>query len=253
MGKILTRPAYGNYKVLDCEGQLMFRCDDRKANWYLKRNLAKTIESHTIQLMFEAKGRGHVGDEFFLQEKFNRCCVCGCHDGLTKHHIVPRVYRKFFPEELKSHQSYDVVVLCIDCHESYEAHAFELKKVIASEYNIPVHGTGGIRDERVCRARTAAGALINHRDKMPPARIEELMNRVRDYYGKYDITEEDLQEANVLSYLSLENYVYHGQYVVERLHDIESFVKRWRKHFIDTMQPKHLPDGWDMGRTIHKD
>ena len=255
MSKTLSSPPYGNCKVLDGDGELMFRCDDRKTNWYLQRGLARIVSENpcTIQLMFEPKGRGHIGDNFFLQEKMNKCVVCGSHDHLTKHHVVPRVYRKFFSEELKSHSSYDVVVLCIKCHEAYEEHAFNLKKIIGDEFGIPVHGTGGIRDERLCRVRMAANALINHRHRMPHARIEELLDRLREHYGKHDITDEDLETANTVDFLSLEGYVYHGKYVVEHLDDLEAFIKKWRKHFIDTMLPQHLPDGWNQERPIQRD
>lgn len=253
MSKTLSREPYGNCKVLDRNGNLMFRCDDRKTNWYLQRGLAKIISDSpcTIQLVFETKGCGHVGDEFFLQEKFNRCCVCGSHDHLTKHHVVPRGYRKFFPEELKSHSSYDVVVLCIQCHETYEEHAYQLKKDVAAEFGIPVHGRGGRkRDEKLCRIRAAAYALINHGHKMPHERAEALRDRLREHYGRHDITQEELEECANLSYLSSNDHTPHGKYVVEQLGDLEEFVKRWRKHFVATMSPKFLPPYWDINRRI---
>lgn len=254
MSKTLSRLPYGNYKVLNRDGELMFRCDDRKANWYLKRNLAKIVSNNTVQLLFETKGCGHVGDEFFLQEKLNCCCVCGSHDHLTKHHVVPKGYRKFFPEELKSHSSYDVVVLCIQCHETYEEHAFQLKKIVANEFGIPVHGKGGkARDDKLCRVRAAAYAIINHGHKMPVERAEALKDRLREYYGHHDITQEELEESAELSYLSSNDHVPHGKYVIEHLDNLEEFVKRWRKHFIDTMDPQYLPDGWVLGRSIHRD
>lgn len=253
MSKTLNRPPYGNYKVLNNDGDLMFRCDDRKANWYLHRGLARTVAQDTIQLTFDPKGPGHVGDHFFLQEKINKCVVCGSFDNLTKHHVVPRVYRRFFTDELKSHSSHDVVVLCIKCHEDYEEHAFRLKLIIAQENGIPVHGKGLRIDETLRRVRWAAGAIINHGHKIPAARKEELLQHLRNYYGKQEITEEDLENANSLDYLTMDGFIYHGKYVVEHLTDIAAFVKRWRKHFFDTMSPKHLPPGWDLERSIWRD
>lgn len=252
MSKTLSRLPYGNYKVLNRDGELMFRCDDRKANWYLKRNLAKIVSNNTVQLLFETKGCGHVGDEFFLQEKLNCCCVCGSHDHLTKHHVVPKGYRKFFPEELKSHSSYDVVTMDIDCHELYEEHAANLKKIIAKEFGIPVHGKGKTRDEKLCRVRAAAYALINHGHKMPHERAEALRDRLREHYGHYDIAQEELEKSADLSCLSDSDYVPHGKYVVEHVGDLEAFVKRWRDHFVLTMKPKFLPDGWSADRSIYK-
>ena len=44
-------------------------------------------------------------------------------------------------------------------------------------------------------------------------------------------------------------YYDHGYHVVQKLiaeDGIEDFVKLWRKHFIDIMQPKHMPKGWSI-------
>jgi hypothetical protein len=41
----------------------------------------------------------------------------------------------------------------------------------------------------------------------------------------------------------------HGYHLVNKLNTpekMEEFVKMWRKHFIDTMQPKYMPDGWSI-------
>ena len=29
---------------------------------------------------------------------------------------------------------------------------------------------------------------------------------------------------------------------------IDTFVKRWRKHFVDECSPKFMPEGWDIGK-----
>jgi hypothetical protein len=41
----------------------------------------------------------------------------------------------------------------------------------------------------------------------------------------------------------------HGYHVVQKLdteEKIMEFVKLWRNHFIDTMQPKYMPNGWSI-------
>ena len=49
------RKIYGNCQVLSPEGHLMFRCESKKANWYLKRDLADIItdEPLVIKLKFQ--------------------------------------------------------------------------------------------------------------------------------------------------------------------------------------------------------
>jgi hypothetical protein len=39
--------------------------------------------------------------------------------------------------------------------------------------------------------------------------------------------------------------------VIEHVSDLQGFVERWRKHFIDTMNPQHMPKGWRIDREIY--
>lgn len=243
----MNKLPYGNYKVLDHKGNLMFRCEPKKFHWYIDRGLAKKINEKTIQLLFEPAGRGHIGDEFYLSEKLNNCVVCGSDKYLTKHHVVPKCYKKYFPDDLKNHSSHDVLVLCSCCHEKYEILALSLKEEIASEYNMPVGGTVDI-DFDALKAKKAANALILHRHEMPLQRIEELEQRIKDYFNKANINETNIVEAANL--ITGGNYVYHGQYVVSRITDLNAFVKRWRLHFVKTMKPRNLPVAWDVERDI---
>jgi hypothetical protein len=34
------------------------------------------------------------------------------------------------------------------------------------------------------------------------------------------------------------------------LRNVENFVKRWREHFCDVLQPKHLPDKWTIEHRV---
>lgn len=77
------------------------------------------------------------------------------------------------------------------------------------------------------------------------------MGVVRNYYGRDDISQMDIENASQIAYnTQRENYKPEGQAVVENLSDIEAFVKRWRKHFIETMQPQHMPKHWTVERPL---
>lgn len=54
-------------------------------------------------------------------------------------------YRRYFPVELKSHRSHDVVLLCIDCHERAHVAAERLMRRLATEHGVPLHQTRGPR------------------------------------------------------------------------------------------------------------
>src|SRR6516225_9795332 len=143
MNFALKSPQYENCEVFSPDGQLMFRCCQKKANWYLRKNLGTKLSDQPlrIQLNFVPKGVGHIDDPYFLQIMQNRCVVCGEEKDLNRHHIVPYCYRKFFPVCLKEHRSYDVMPLCLPCHRLYEDHALELKRELASLYEAPLSGT----------------------------------------------------------------------------------------------------------------
>jgi len=246
-------PQYENSQVLNLDGQLMFRCSYKKAIWYFDRNLATKLNDDPliVKLNFIPKGTGHIGDPYHLQEMKNLCVVCGSEENLTRHHIAPYCYRKFFPNQLKSHRSYDIMAMCSECHNSYESEASRLKKEIGIEYGIPPDEAGIVYDKDAARAKNAAYAIITFGSKIPPERMNELLCRVRDYFGR-EVTQEDLIQMTEKRIYNYKNYVHHGQYVVSQMTEdqIEPFVKKWRQHFIDTMEPKFLPKNWTVERPI---
>lgn len=247
----LKSPQYENCEVLSPEGQLMFRCCRKKAVWYLDRNLGQKVADDPliIQLTFVPKGVGHIDDPYFLQKMENRCVVCGSEESLTRHHVVPYCYRRFFPLDLKNHRSYDVMALCIPCHRSYEDYALELKKILADQHSAPISGTGIKYNKELARARGAAYAFLLNQDKMPPERQLELLGRVKSYLQK-EVTDTDLHELVDKNPYDFGNYTHHGKIVMEQIKDIECFIRDWRQHFMDTMFPKFLPLFWNIERRI---
>lgn len=247
----LKTPLYGNCHVQNPDGVHIFNCGEKKARWYLKRNLAVVIEQNpfTIRLTFIPHGNGHANDDFYLQERDNICVCCGSSAELTKHHVVPFMYRKFFTENLKDHTSYDILPLCYECHENYEEHAQQFKRELAIEYAAPKTEikTLDVELKNVCMA---ASALLLHKTSIPLVRQEYLMEVLRKYYGR-EVVETELQEiANIRYNVDRPEYKPEGQVVVERLEDIEVFVKRWRRHFLLTLKPEYMPQHWTPDRPI---
>lgn len=243
-----TEP-YGNWKVFDRDGHLMFRCSHDKAHWYLDRNLAEVIQPYNIRLLFQPNGPGHIGDDFYLQDRPNRCVVCGTNADLSKHHIVPSEYRQHFPESIKKHSSHDVVVLCLECHGRYELYASDLRKILAAEYDMPLHGKGKKLDQDLLHTKMAGNALQRHMKQMPPKRIEELLCILRKHYNRENITDEDINNAATID-PTIIGFIAHGKYVVEHTDNLQAFVERWRQHFLVTMQPKYMLLNWRWDRTI---
>ena len=246
----LKIPLYGNCRVQNPDGVHIFNCGEKKANWYLKRNLADIIQENpfTIRLNFAPNGKGHANDSFYLQERQNICVCCGTHEQLTKHHVVPYCYRRFFPERLKNHTAYDVLPLCYECHEKYEGFAQQFKKELAKEHSVPKENTTVIDPElkKVCLYATA----LLKQASIPADRYDMMMNVIRSFYRR-DITVEDLEKASQIRYNTHRaDYKPEGQSVVESLNNVEEFVKRWRQHFVDVMKPQHMPKYWIVDRPL---
>jgi hypothetical protein len=245
-------PHYQNYQVLSPEGKLMFRTSKERVDWYVNRNLAKVVDTDgfVAQLLFQPKGPGGIDDPFYTQEMVNQCVVCGKNDYLTRHHLVPFTYRRHFPKEIKANASYDVLTLCVDCHIEVERHALELKMQLAKEYNVPFD-YGGIVNRDLAYAKKAAFALIEHQHKIPLKRIEELVDRIYVYLGGPPTTDDivELSEANPYNF---DNFKSHAELLFSKLTNLEEFVYRWRKHFLDCMKPKFLPKYWTWDRSIYR-
>lgn len=246
-----TNLIYGNCVVLSPEGQIMFRCLEERARWYLKRNLAiiKGDNPLTIQLTFQPKGNGEP-HRFLKDKRENKCVVCGTMDldVLTRHHLVPYEYRQFFPEQRKEHNSIFVVAICRDCHSKYESQfAIDYKKQLASVYNAPVNC---LSKSKSSAAIGALNTLRKYSLNLPIERLEILKKSITDYLALEKIekdvdfnSEESIKRLH--DFLKLEesdNSNKHGKLVVERCVDLDSFELGWIEHFINSMNPKYLPD-----------
>lgn len=243
---------YGNCQVLSPDGILMFRCDEKKANWYLKRDLADIVSRKplTVKLNFKPNGLGNHNREFGLSEMPNICVVCGTKDFLNKHHVVPYCYRRYLPTNIKSHNHHDVLSTCIDCHERYERMADELKKELSIKYNSPLNGE--VEDTKdIVRYCKISSTILND-NNIPKWRIKELKDQVKSFFGIKRLTKarllkmtEEVKKNTVLKKT-------HGQIVIEKIDNIQEFVEMWRRHFIDNMNPKYLPSDWSINNKVKR-
>ena len=233
----------------------MFRCGEKKFNWYVSRGLAVQVDSHTAKLTFEPKGNGNYGDNYLMGPKDNRCVVCGTDDALklTRHHVVPHCYRKFFPPEYKNHNHFDILPVCRTCHDVYE-HRFadQLKASLSEKYSAPLDGvTHSVRIEESKAVKYAITLLKPRAVKIPEARRREMLDLIVAVI-RHEPSQQDLEELSQRLVNTTEIDDYHGQMVVSRLDDLFAFAMLWRQHFMDMMQPKFLPERWDIRRGLEK-
>jgi hypothetical protein len=264
-----------NWKVYHPSGRHMFTCGEKKAYWYLERNLAKLIDGErSIALTFIPKGNGFEDDEEFGRSiRIVRCVVTGVSDNLQRHHIVPYCYRTYFPEEYKSKNHHDVVLMNFEIHSEYEQKANKFKDEVARIYNVKT--IGELNTEYTLKLRELG---------KPNAIIMNTIHSLFKTYGRLsregileklqfiaENTGISLDVVNSYNYIQIyklylllrdehinELYQFkeanrklydHGYHVAQKLdteEKIEDFVKLWRNHFIETMQPKFMPNGWSV-------
>lgn len=242
---------YGNWQVQSPDGSILFLALQERADWYLKRGLAEVVGENTIRLNFEPKGKRDPNDLYSISVKSNRCVVCNIDDisVLTKHHIIPSEYRKFFPIEVKSRSCHDIVPICRDHHDEYETEATKFKQKIAEDYGVEF--TQNLVDSNVSSALRLAKVLLNKPANIPADRLEQIRTDFKQYSGIHNITDD-----SVLKYVSNQkNYRLktHGQLVVEKVianDTLYDFVVMWRRHFVDTMKPQFLPKYWNINREL---
>jgi hypothetical protein len=267
----MARPAkqseiYGNCKVCAPDGTVMCRCSQDKINWYLSRGLAEITDTDplTIRLNFEPSGRGHAGMAYYLHDKRNMCVVCGRTDTLSRHHVVPYLYRRHLPVEYRRHCSHDIVPLCSDCHSKYELLAERRKKEIAEEHGV-LHLGYSRPDRDLVRIRSWARALCVHAAKIPEARRAEMWATIEKHLGRPP-TAQDAEMLSVMSVFKHEpgEYTSHdyerneGKKVVEKLLEpdgtvgpaLKNLIRDWRRHFLETMQPKYMPTEWSVDHLL---
>ena len=58
------------------------------------------MESNKYKLTFTPAGLGEDTKHIILKE--NKCVVCGCtkQDTLSRHHVVPKMYKKIMPDNI---------------------------------------------------------------------------------------------------------------------------------------------------------
>jgi hypothetical protein len=241
---------YGNIHFEGPDRQTMFHGDSEKALWYLNRGLVEVVSQHppVLRFRFHPGGRGHAGDEYYLSGKLNRCVVCGATEGLNRHHVVPSVYRRHLPAEVKDHSHHDVLLLCLACHEKYEDAANQLKADLGTAFGVPLHGLRAPRDRERGRAVSFARALLRHGERIPPARREEMLRLIAAWVEKWPLSELDLQDIASLETTAEGERIEHGQHVIAGTADVQAFIRRWREHFVSIMRPRFLPTQWDVDR-----
>jgi len=255
-GAVRKSPLYHNCQLLAPDGQMLCTCDMKKAAWYVKKGLGDLISENplTVRLKFEPSGRpeGKAG-EYYLSVKPNICVVCGSKDSYLRKNVVPHEYRRYFPAVMKDHQSHDVLLMCVRCHQKSNILDAGLRSRLAHECGAPIGTENGVKLRNnfdLKRIKSAGKALASSRNKLPEMRRLELEKILTDHYQVDALTADIITDASNCNFLETNaEYTPHSRAVVQhylREGGLMELEVRWRKHFLATMKPKYLPDLWSV-------
>lgn len=248
--KELQSKMYDSFEIQDPRGKLLFLCDKKKIKWYIKKDLVDSIGERTYRLKFEPKGPGNT-NPFFLERLPNNCVVCGSPHKLSKHHIVPYQYRKVLPDDYKNSNHFDVLCVCLDCHEEYEKHASTFKDVIHDKYGggatLHSHYTEAEKDH--IAINEILSTLKNKHSTLSEVAIANILKNLSKLCN-HDIS---LGAALVMPHYDIR--LKPNDFVLKRdatlmnnylsdSHSYEDFILMWRQHFLDTMNPKFMSTNW---------
>jgi len=263
-----------NWEVYHPNGIHMFTCGEKKASWYLERGLAVRTADGKIMLTFEPKGNGFETNEVFGKSVREAICVVtGVDKGLQRHHIVPYCYRTYFPEKYKSKNHHDVVLINHERHSEYEQLATQYKDVIAEMFDVKTISESNMEYTFKLREIGRENAILLNNihsifktygrvsDEVKLEKLQAIAdgteipfktvcnyNYIQLYKMYLLLKEEHIKEQYEFKQNHRQQYD-HGYHVVQKLdteEKIMDFVKLWRNHFIDTMKPKFMPNGWSV-------
>jgi len=255
---------YYNCQLMSPEGYILCKCDLKKVQWYLDRNLGEIVQEDplTLKLKFDPKGKGHAGDPYYMSAKENKCVGCGSTELLSKHSIIPHSYRCHLPTKYKSRTSHDIVLLCQRCQYTMTLTVGTLKNSILRELSAhlpPLPAKKFVVDSNIAKARAAGTALRKNTDNtIPPKRVAELTQVIKNFYQKEDITEDDILKASKLdprqelqAIQENEQPITEDEAIAKHISSkgeqaILEFVIRWRQNFLSTLRPTHMPQHWDV-------
>lgn len=246
-----SKEIYDSYVMLHPDKTVMCYCSAKKARWYISRNLATWIDNKRFILNFIPDGKGKHDIAFYTNEMQNQCVVCGSKKNLTRHHIVPFLFRKNMPLEFKQNNHHDILPMCVMCHENYELSADKFKKELLS--------LNKFLCQEMTKEQKYNKKILSARDALKKHELGFNKNGL-----KVVIPEDRLNELKKLAQMPiLQDYNKNLQneklqtWMAQLIREdkIFDFIKSWRFHFIENTNARFLPKHWSIEHPleiIHK-
>lgn len=254
----MKSPMYHNIVMVDPDGEVLSTVSQRKANWYIKKGLGQWTGYCRLQLNFvpnQPQSEPSPNHVYNQSIKHNQCVVCGDHQHYMRHYIVPYAYRSLLPRRFKEHLAHDVVLLCAECQVRAEKAVHARRRQLEDGLrHDPATAQAHLTDSERYKVRNAGLALLRWRDKLPSVKIDEYQAFLRQWFGLEDLTDTHYQDAANVDYRVANPLYISGPDLVRASltsgDAMGDFVRDWRCHFVEHMQPQHLPKGWSIDSPV---
>ena len=136
--------------------------------------------------------------------------------------------------------------LCSECHRKYEDVEVQRKFQRMLKHKFQGRYFRSLNHFEFNEAAGAARSLHKHGDKIPAARKRVLRQKIANYLGHWPKPAEVLILGKNRRHAPPKQIM--GRFPCDR--EIARFVRAWRRHFIETMQPKHLSPLWKVNAPV---
>jgi len=236
----------------------MFITSEKRAQFYIERRLVTCAPENPKHFTFKEAPPGYgfyhtTLHEYHLRPKINQCVVCGAEKQLTKHHVLPVIFQRHYPNERGDAgvRSHDLLLLCLDCHQMYEQDfANPVREEMAQQYGANRHH---LHETNVNLSRVVQTAKTLTRGNIPVAVQHELLSRIKSYFGD-EPTDKDVAQLAKLTWKDTTRVAKRADLgkKVTAVWDLGELRKFWRRHFIESMKPQFLPEGWSVDAPVEQ-
>jgi len=238
----MSKLIYDNCEIYGPDDKMIGLCSRNRYEWYLNKGLAEKINDKALKLKFTPKPKYNTWNDGTTRSKReNKCYVCGTNDNLTKFHVIPREYKKLFPNEWKSHNSLDILPLCQECSSEALIITNDFKDQLAEEYNI---SNKNYIDAHKVEIKLLSRKYINNkRNGIDCSKYRQNLQKLLD---KHDITEEEIEAySNIETSIIYKNTKSLQEYIVKNVcaeNKLSELIRKFKDNFVESMKPIDLPE-----------
>ena len=174
--------------------------------------------------------------------------------------MVPYRFRRCFPEAFKQHASHDVVALCLRCRDLVEPAYHRRTRSLAAA--LGPASPPRVDEEAALRLKAmgAAKTLVWDQGRIPADRrayLREIVSKAYPGRAVADVAAEK-PPPKVRSKVSVDDDSLEARCLRRLMKEangdlagrILAFEVEWRRCFVDSLRPSHLPEGWKVDHTI---